>query len=162
MEPTSRTGGRRFDAAGAECKDGGGTRSAAVRERNHCAGPSLGHAKAPSAGRRVGNSRQPPEAWPDFHDGVPRRRTAAGPTPLLEKPALALRFAADDIKAYYEESAMSDGRRQPAVRSMTGSGIRPLPADFLRALHLKGMESDNNALKTVCARFFVPVPWIKK
>jgi hypothetical protein len=110
----------------------------------------------------VGNSQQPPGAWPEFTAAFLDGELPEGPTPLLEKPALALRFAVDDIKAYYNESAMSDGKTPTSRQVYDWFWYETAAGDLLRALRLKGMESDNNALKTVSGRFFVPVPWVKK
>ena len=110
----------------------------------------------------VGNSHQEPEAWPQFMTAFLDGETPSGPTPLLEKPALALRFVVDDIKAYYYECAMSDGKGPASRQVDSWFWHETAAADLLRALRLTGMESDHNAFKTVSGRFFVPVPWIKK
>jgi hypothetical protein len=111
----------------------------------------------------VGNSRLPPDAWPEFLtaflDGDP---PIGGPAAFSGKPALALRFAVDDIKAYYYEAAMSDGKA-PASRQVDDwFWYETAAADLLRALRVKGMESELNAMKVVSGRFFVPAPWIEK
>jgi hypothetical protein len=124
--------------------------------------PHWVNAKAAFGRTTVGNSRQKPEAWPAFMTAFLDGELPTGPTPFLEKPALALRFAVDDIKAYYEESAMSDGRTPASRQVYDWFWFNTAAGDLLRALRLKGMESDNNALKTVAGRFFVPVPWIEK
>lgn len=110
----------------------------------------------------VGNSRQPPEAWAAFMTAFLDGKFPPGPTPLLEKPALALRFAVDDLKAYYSECAMSDGKTPASRQVDQWFWHETAAADLLRALRLTGMESELNALKVVSGRFFVPVPWINK
>jgi hypothetical protein len=75
---------------------------------------------------------------------------------------LALRFAVDDIKAYYSEAAMSNGKA-PASRQVDAwFWHETAAADLIRALRIRGMESDLNAMKVVTTRFFVPAPWIEK
>lgn len=110
----------------------------------------------------VGASRQSPEAWPQFMTAFLDGELPQGPAGLIEKPALALRFAVDDIKALYNECAMSDGKT-PASRQLDAWFWNETAAgDLLRALRTTGMESENNALKTVSGRFFVPAMWIEK
>lgn len=125
--------------------------------------PSWAEAQERYGRTTVGNSRLPPEAWPEFLtgflDGDP---PVGGPAAFSDKPALALRFAVDDIKAYYYEAAMSDGKA-PASRQVDDwFWYETAAADLLRALRVKGMESELNALKVVSSRFFVPTPWIEK
>lgn len=111
----------------------------------------------------VGNSRLPPEALPEFMTGfLDGEIPLGGPVAFSDKPALALRFAVDDIKAFYSEAAMSDGRTPASRQVDSWFWYETAAADLLRALRLKGMESDLNALKVVSGRFFVPAPWIEK
>ena len=106
----------------------------------------------------VGLSGQPPEAWPAFavaflNGGLPT--VAAHAT-----PALALRFLADDLKALYCEAVQADGG-PPSARQIDGWFWREtIAARLLIALRKTAMESDNNALKTVGGRFFVPAPFV--
>lgn len=111
----------------------------------------------------VGNCRLPPEAWAGFMTGFLDGETpVGGPAAFSDKPALALRFAVDDIKAFYSEAAMSDGKA-PASRQVDAwFWYETAAADLIRALRFKGMESDLNAMKVVSGRFFVPAPWIEK
>lgn len=106
----------------------------------------------------VGLSGQAPEAWPAF--------TAAfldGRLPTVtahDTPALALRFLADDLKALYSEAVQADGA-PPSSRQIDGWFWRQtIAARLLIALRKTAMESDNNALKTVGGRFFVPAPFV--
>jgi hypothetical protein len=136
-------------------------RSAVEREIEALA-PCWDDARKTFGRTTVGNSRQPPEAWAGFMTAFLDGKLPAGSTPLHEKPALALRFAVDDIKAYYAEAAMSDGNT-PASRQVDAWFWRETAAaDLLRALRITGMESELNALKVVSSRFFVPAPWIKR
>jgi hypothetical protein len=106
----------------------------------------------------VGLSGQPPEAWPAFavaflNGGLPT-------VPAHDTPALALRFLADDLKALYCEAVQADGG-PPSARQIDGWFWREtIAARLLIALRKTAMESDNNALKTVGGRFFVPAPFV--
>jgi hypothetical protein len=85
-----------------------------------------------------------------------------GPAAFSDRPALALRFAIDDIKAFYGEAAVSDGKT-PASRQLDAwFWNETAAADLIRALRIKGLESELNAMKVVSSRFFVPAPWIEK
>ena len=106
----------------------------------------------------VGLAGQPPEAWSafatSFLDG------ALPSVPHLDTPALALRFLADDLKALYGEAVQADGG-PPSARQIDWWFWRQTVAgQLLIALRALAMQSDNNALKTVGGRFFVPVPFV--
>jgi hypothetical protein len=83
----------------------------------------------------------------------------SGPPPASPRegysPILALRFAVDDLKAYYLEAAASDGRPSSGqlgdwLWNETAAG-RAIVA--LRAL---GLASDDDRLKAVLGNFMVP------
>jgi len=106
----------------------------------------------------VGLSGQPPEAWPAFaaaflNGGLPT-------IPAHATSALALRFLADDLKALYCEAVQAEGG-PPSARQIDGwFWGETIAARFLIALRKTAMASDNNALKTVGGRFFVPAPFV--
>jgi len=106
----------------------------------------------------VGLSGQPPEAWPAFAaafltGGLPM-------VPMHDTPALALRFLADDLKALYSEAVQADGG-PPSARQIDGWFWREtVAAQLLIALRAVSLASENNALKTVGGRFFVPAPFL--
>ena len=106
----------------------------------------------------VGLSFQQPNAWPSF-----AARFLAGELPgvaELETPALALRFLCDDVKALYGEAAQAEGAA-PSPRQVDFWFWREtIAGQLLLALRTMAMASENNALKTVGGRFFVPVPWL--
>ncbi|MGE0769212.1 MAG: hypothetical protein AB7L90_22435 [Hyphomicrobiaceae bacterium] len=109
----------------------------------------------------VGLSRLPTEAWPDFAVAF---LDGSLPAPPLGLPtsAIALRFLSDDIKAFYGEAVQADGPR-PASRQIDQWFWRKTVAGaLLQALRRVGMDSGNNALKTVSGRFFVPAPYVAK
>jgi hypothetical protein len=106
----------------------------------------------------VGLSFQPPEAWPDFTARFLNGELPA--IPQLETPALALRFVCDDIKALYGEAAQAAGPAPSAYQVDSWFWRHTAAGALLRALRLMAVESENNALKTVGGRFFVPTPWV--
>jgi hypothetical protein len=106
----------------------------------------------------VGLAGQPPEAWPAFATSF---LDGALPTvPLLDTPALALRFMADDLKALYGEAVQADGPPPSARQIDRWFWRHTIAGQLLIALRTAATESPNNALKTVGGRFFVPVPYL--
>ena len=106
----------------------------------------------------VGLSFQAPAAWPRF-----ATRFLAGELPVvpeLDTPALALRMLADDIKALYGEAAQAEGPAPSAHQVDTWFWRQTVAGQLLLALRTAAMVSENNALKTVGGRFFVPAYWL--
>jgi hypothetical protein len=106
----------------------------------------------------VGLAGQPPEAWPAFatsflNGGLPT-------VPLHDTAALALRFLADDLKALYGEAVQADGAPPSARQIDQWFWQRTVAGQLLIALRNAALVSENNALKTVGGRFFVPVPYL--
>jgi hypothetical protein len=106
----------------------------------------------------TGLSFQLPEAWPVFaaevlEGGLPI-------LPQLDTTALAVRFLCDDIKALYGEAAQAVGPQPSAMQVDTWFWQHTVAGGLLQALRRVAMESQNNALKTVGGRFFVPAPWV--
>lgn len=106
----------------------------------------------------VGLAGQPPEAWPAFaasflDGGLPT-------VPLHDTPALALRFLADDLKALYGEAVQADGGPPSARQIDQWFWRRTVAGQLLIALRAVSLKSENNALKTVGGRFFVPAPYV--
>ena len=106
----------------------------------------------------VGLSLQPPEAWPAFAETVLGGGLPV--VPALETTALSVRFLCDDIKALYGEAAQAIGARPSANQVDTWFWRHTVAGGMLRALRAVAMDSENNALKTVGGRFFVPTPWV--
>ena len=106
----------------------------------------------------VGLAGQTPETWVSFAtsflDG------ALPIVPLHDTPALALRFLADDIKALYGEAVQADGGPPSARQIDTWFWRQTIAGQLLIALRAVAVQSENNALKTVGGRFFVPTPWL--
>jgi hypothetical protein len=106
----------------------------------------------------VGLSRQPPESWPAFAAAVLK-----GELPVvaeLDTTALSVRFLCDDVKALYGEVAQAIGAKPSPIQVDTWFWRQTVAGGLLRALRTVAMESENNALKTVGGRFFVPTPWV--
>ena len=108
----------------------------------------------------VGVGRRQPEQWPELVAAFLAGELPPGPSSDIAAPALALRFAVDDIKAFYTEAAMSEGKPGAARQIDAWFWRETLAGQALKALRIAGMASDNSALKTVAGRFFVPAPWI--
>jgi hypothetical protein len=108
----------------------------------------------------VGLSGQTPDMWPSFVEAVLR-----GELPVAaphETTALSVRFLCDDIKALYSEAAQADGA-PPASRQIdTWFWGDTVAGGLLVALRNVAMMSENNALKTVGSRFFVPTPFVPR
>lgn len=106
----------------------------------------------------IGLSAQPPEAWPDF-----AARFLAGELPTVPShstPALALRFLCDDVKAMYSEAAQAHGKAPSSRQIDTWFWRQTIAGALLIALRAAALRSENNALKTVGGRFFVPGQWL--
>jgi hypothetical protein len=106
----------------------------------------------------IGLSFQPPEAWPAFAASVLDGDLPV--VPELDTTALSTRFLCDDLKALYGEAAQAVGPAPSAKQVDTWFWRRTAAGALLQALRRKAMDSDNNALKTVGGRFFVPAPWV--
>lgn len=106
----------------------------------------------------VGLSFVAPEDWPSLAAAF-----IGGELPLVPghaTAALTLRFLCDDIKAFYGEAGQAVGPA-PASRQLDAWFWRgTLAGRLLVALRTMAMASDNNAMKTVGGRFFVPAPWL--
>jgi len=106
----------------------------------------------------VGLSGQPVDDWAAFALSF---LTGALPTvPAHDTPALALRFLCDDIKALYGEAVQADGPPPSARQIDTWFWRQTVAGQLLIALRGAAMVSENNALKTVGGRFFVPAPFL--
>lgn len=106
----------------------------------------------------VGLSFQAPTAWPKF-----AARFMAGELPAvreLDTPALSLRMLSDDIKALYGEAAQAEGPLPSAHQIDEWFWRKTVAGRLLIALRTAAMASENNALKTVGGRFFVPAYWL--
>ncbi|HVY14818.1 MAG TPA: hypothetical protein VHB27_06300 [Rhodopila sp.] len=106
----------------------------------------------------IGLSFLPPEAWPDLAAEV----LAGGlpVTPRLGTTALTVRFFCDDLKALYGEAAQAKGPKPSPMQVDTWFWRATVAGEMLRAIRKVAMESENNGLKTVGGRFFVPTPWV--
>jgi hypothetical protein len=106
----------------------------------------------------VGLAGQLPEAWPEFATSF---LDGALPTvPAHDTPALALRFMADDLKALYGEAVQAEGPPPSARQIDQWFWRQTVAGQLLIALREVSLKSDNNALRTVGGRFFVPVPYL--
>ena len=119
----------------------------------------LWHAAQARFGRTsVGLSFADPASWPDVV-----AQTLAGGLPVapgLDTAALSIRHLCDDIKALYGEAAQAIGPKPSPDQIDTWFWRNTVAGETLRALRTTAVASDNNALKTVGGRFFVPTPWV--
>ena len=120
--------------------------------------PAWKRAQARFGRTTVGLAGLPPKGWPALAAAVLRGELPV--TPPHETTALSVRFLCDDIKALYSEAAQADGP-PPASRQIdTWFWSGTAAGKLLLALRTFAMASDNNALKTAGARFFVPTPFV--
>jgi hypothetical protein len=106
----------------------------------------------------TGLSGQEPELWPAC---ITRFLAGELPTvPPHETAGLTLRFLCDDIKAMYSEAAQADGPPPSSRQIDTWFWSETIAGRLLIALRSMALHSENNALKTVGGRFFVPVPYL--
>jgi hypothetical protein len=120
--------------------------------------PLWRHAQVRFGRTTVGLSFQLPEAWPGF-----AAQFLAGMLPGVaghDTPALALRFMCDDVKALYGEAAQAAGAAPSSRQVDTWFWRQTVAGQLLIALRAMALTTENNALKTVGGRFFVPVPWL--
>jgi len=121
--------------------------------------PWADRARARFGRSTVGVSAQQPEAWPAYAAAFLAGELPAPPA-TIGSPALAVRFLADDLKAYYMEAAQSDGG-MPSINQINDWLFRETVAgQFLVALRRVSLASENNALKTAGGRFLVPAQWV--
>jgi len=121
--------------------------------------PWADKAKARFGRSSVGVSAQPPDAWPEFAAAFLSGELPAAPAPM-PSPAMALRFLADDLKAYYMEAAQADGGA-PSIDQINAWLFRETVAGrFLLALRSFALASENTALRTAGGRFLVPAQWL--
>ena len=106
----------------------------------------------------VGLAGQGPEHWPGFTAAILRGELLI--VPPHDTAALSLRFLCDDIKAMYSEAAQSVGEAPAARQIDQWFWKETVAGQLLIALRAAAMASDNNALKTVGGRFFVPAPFL--
>ncbi len=119
----------------------------------------LWHAAQARFGRTsVGLSHQAPADWPTFAAQV--LSGALPVVPFLETTALSVRFLCDDVKALYGEAAQAEGPKPSPGQVDTWFWRQTVAGGLLQALRRVAMDSNNNALKTVGGRFFVPTPWV--
>jgi hypothetical protein len=106
----------------------------------------------------IGLSGQAPELWPAC---IAQFLAGELPTvPPHETAALTLRFLCDDIKAMYSEAAQADGRPPSSRQIDEWFWSETIAGRLLIAMRSMASQSENNALKTVGGRFFVPAQFL--
>jgi hypothetical protein len=121
--------------------------------------PAWTAARARYGRTTVSLSAQEPSEWPGF-----AARVLAGELPTVAAhatTALAVRFLCDDVKAMYGEAAQAVGAAPSSWQIDTWFWRGTLGGRLLIELRSAAMQSENNALKTVGGRFFVPGQWLQ-
>ena len=80
--------------------------------------------------------------------------------PPHQTAALTLRFLCDDIKAMYGEAAQAHDMPPSSRQIDTWFWSMTIAGRLLIALRSSALQSENNAMKTVGGRFFVPAPFL--
>ncbi len=122
--------------------------------------PHYERAVAANGRTSVGISQQHPEAWSAFSAAFVGGELPEPPSGLAS-PAIALRFLADDLKAFYGEAVQAEGPYPSSRQLDRWFWSETVAGALLQELRRVGMASENNALKTVAGRFFVPAPYVK-
>ncbi len=130
----------------------------AFRDELECVLPAWERFEARFGRSTVGLSGQSLQDWPGFATAF--LRGALPTVPEHDTAALALRFLCDDIKALYGEAVQADGPAPSAGQIDRWFWRETVAGQLLIALRSAAMTSENNALKTVGGRFFVPAPYV--
>lgn len=81
------------------------------------------------------------------------------PQPLDDKSPLAtLRFAIDDLKAYYIETALANGKPS-SLQIHNWFWFDTLLGPKIRELRVRYMDDENSKMVTLGEKFFVPHQW---
>ena len=107
----------------------------------------------------VGLSGLAPEAWPGFASAFLGVNPPAPPAGFASA-ALALRFMADDLKAYYTEAAQATGPAPTPDQASAWLYGATLAGRLLVALRTSALASEDGGFKTLAGRFLVPVPFL--
>ncbi len=121
--------------------------------------PAWLQARARFGRSTVGITGLAPEAWPGFASAFLGPQHPAPPAGFTSA-ALALRFMADDLKAYYTEAAQASGPA-PAPDQVNAWLYREtLAGALLVALRAAALAGEDGGFKTAAGRFLVPVPFL--
>lgn len=121
--------------------------------------PAWTAARARAGRSAVGVSFQPPAAWGAYAAAFLAGDLPPPPSPLAS-PALALRFLADDLRAFITEAAMGDGPVPPPDQLNAWLYRQTMAGRMLVALRSAALASADSGFKTMGSRFLVPTPWV--
>jgi hypothetical protein len=107
----------------------------------------------------IGPSGQAPDKWPDYAAGF-LAGALPEPPPALPSAALALRFLADDLKAFYTEAVQAEGPAPSVAQINAWLWRETVAGQMLITLREMAAASDNAGLKTMGTRFLVPANWL--
>lgn len=121
--------------------------------------PAWHQAQARFGRTTVGMSGLAPEAWPGFASAFLGADHPAAPVGFASA-ALALRFMADDLKAFYTEAAQSSGPAPAPDQASAWLYGATLAGRLLVALRAAALAGEDGGFKTAAGRFLVPVPFL--
>jgi len=121
--------------------------------------PAWHQAQARFGRTTVGVTGLPPEAWPGFASAFFGPEHPAVPAGFVSA-ALALRFMADDLKAFYTEAAQATGPAPAPDQASAWLYRDTLAGRLLVALRAAALAGEDGAFKTAAGRFLVPVPFL--
>lgn len=121
--------------------------------------PAWQQARARFGRTTVGVSGLAPEAWPGFASAFLGPDQPAAPAGYATA-SLALRFVADDLKAFYTEAAQATGPAPAPDQASAWLYGETLAGRLLVALRAAALASEDGGFKTAAGRFLVPVPFL--
>ena len=121
--------------------------------------PAWQRAQARYGRTTVGMTGLAPEAWPGFASAFLGPEHPAAPSGFTSA-ALALRFVADDLKAFYTEAAQAAGPAPAPDQANAWLYGETLAGRLLVALRAAALAGEDGGFKTAAGRFLVPVPFL--
>ena len=133
--------------------------AAAVNEEVAAFGPAVERFRAARGRTTVGASRLAPAQWSGVIAAFLGPAPPASPVDGVSA-AVAMRLAADDLKAYCREAAIGPTGRPSIAQIDTWLWRQTRSGALLKAVRARGLEAPEGGFKTVAARFLVPAPFI--
>ncbi len=121
--------------------------------------PAWHQAQARFGRTTVGVSGLAPDAWPGFASAFLGPDHPAAPAGFASA-ALALRFMADDLKAFYTEATQATGPAPAPDQASAWLYGNTLAGRLLVALRAAALAGEDGGFKTAAGRFLVPVPFL--
>jgi hypothetical protein len=121
--------------------------------------PAWQQAQARFGRSTVGLSGLAPEVWPSFASAFLGTAPPAAPAGFASA-ALALRYLADDLKAFYAEAAQASGAAPAPDQASAWLFRETLAGRLLLALRTAALAGEDGGFKTMAGRFLIPVPFL--